>query len=254
MVRISAFVIVRNERKTLDNCLKSLAGAVDEIVVVDGKSTDGSAQVARKYTKKVFEREPQGFCEPEKQFALSKTTGEWVLNLDADETLSPELKMALPRLIRTKEFDAYALNRKNYYSETRWLRHGFFYPDYQARLYRRAAIEFPEKVHGIPKINGRIKRENLHILHKKNPPEELLGASGFLRRGKKYALIESRQRGPGVKPHYFLFALLAFPYNFLRDYFLLAGFLDGWPGLKAAVLHGMIRTRAYFYTATGKTR
>ena len=100
-MKISVFIITLNEAKNIRSCLESIRWA-DEIVVVDMKSDDATSAIAKEYTEKVFSFERTGYCEPARQYAYEQTTGEWILNLDADELMTAPLRDELRRIVKEK--------------------------------------------------------------------------------------------------------------------------------------------------------
>jgi len=92
MSKLSVVISAYNEGRNIKDCLESVRGLADEIIVIDNSSTDKTGEIARKYTKKVFEQknDPKNI-DPQKNFGFSKATGDWILSLDADERITPEL-------------------------------------------------------------------------------------------------------------------------------------------------------------------
>ena len=135
MTRLSAIVIAKNEAENIADCLEGLS-FVDEIVVVDSGSEDDTVKIARRFTKRVFVTEWKGYAGT-KQFALERTTGEWVLWIDADERVTPELAGEIRRVVEEdRPFAGYRMPRKAYFLG-RWIKHGGWYPGYVIRLFRR---------------------------------------------------------------------------------------------------------------------
>ena len=135
--KVSATVITFNEEQDLAACLSSLTWC-DEIVLVDSGSTDRTAEIAAEYGARVFVLPFQGFSE-QKNFAAQQAASEWVLSIDADESIPPELQEEITRsLPLAGNVCGYFIPREN-----RWLsqpiRHGGWYPDYTLRLYRKAS-------------------------------------------------------------------------------------------------------------------
>jgi glycosyltransferase involved in cell wall biosynthesis len=125
-----------NEADRIGRCLESLAFC-DELVVVDSGSTDGTREVARRFTDGVIEQPFLGYVK-QKNFALERATHDWVICLDADEALSPELREAvLAALAREDGPAGYELDRITHYLGV-WHDHGEWYPDWQLRLFRRS--------------------------------------------------------------------------------------------------------------------
>ena len=121
-VKISAIIVTFNEAKRIRRCLDSIKW-VDEIVVVDQSSTDKTAAICREYTEKVYVVSNKGFCEPDRPVALSKTSNEWILYLDADESVSDELSREMESTISSgARYDGYHIPRKNIYLG-KWIRY-----------------------------------------------------------------------------------------------------------------------------------
>lgn len=112
-IKLSVVVNTKNSSTTLESTLKS-ASFADEIVIVDMHSSDNTKEIAKKYTNKIFDYQDVGFVEPARNFAIKKTTGDWIFILDADEEISDGLKKQIPSLI-TKNVDIYDVPRKKYH-------------------------------------------------------------------------------------------------------------------------------------------
>ena len=132
MPKISACIISFNEEKKLEDCLKSLQPVVDEIIIVDSLSTDATLEIASKYTDKIYQQKFLGHIE-QKNLAVSKAEHDWVLSLDCDERLTPQLQQSILAIKNTLEAaDAYCMHRKTFYVY-RWLNH-CWYPDTKTRF------------------------------------------------------------------------------------------------------------------------
>lgn len=137
---ISAFVITFNEEANLSRCLKSLSFC-DEIVVIDSHSSDRTQEIAREHGAKVIERDWPGYV-AQKAFGLSQVSYDWVLNLDADEEVSPQLRASIEQVIEVEvpaDLAGYEVNRLVYHFG-RWWRNGGWYPEYRLRLFRRDKV------------------------------------------------------------------------------------------------------------------
>ena len=142
MSRVSVTIIAWNEEERLRACLESVAWA-DEIVVVDAESADKTVQIAHEFTDKVSVRPWPGFA-AQKNFAIDQATGDWILSLDADERVTPELRERIRAILKDDGPAAgYSIPRRNIFWGA-WVRHGGLYPDYQLRLFRRSAGRFVE--------------------------------------------------------------------------------------------------------------
>jgi glycosyltransferase involved in cell wall biosynthesis len=230
---ISALVITKNEAENIRDCLASLQW-VDEIVVVDAESADGTVAFARAFTDKIFVRPWAGFAAA-KEFALAQCTGEWVLWIDADERVTPALRdeiiAALGRNPAAVGFEMPRL--ANFLGK--WIRHGGWYPGYVLRLFRREAGRFNEKqVHEGVQIAGEIGRLKNHLLHYTD--SNLQQYFEKLNRYTSLAAEELHRRGR----RFHLWDLLLRPgWFFFRMYVLKVGFLDGVHGFILALLSAM---------------
>jgi glycosyltransferase involved in cell wall biosynthesis len=149
-MKISACLITLNEERNLPRCLKSIAPLVDEILVVDSGSTDGTLDVAGKFGARVLHQDWLGYV-GQKNFALDHALYDWVLSIDADEEISPELAASILRIktesgfettaLRSTAPNGYLFSRIVFY-RGRWIRHGDWYPDRLVRLFRRAEARF----------------------------------------------------------------------------------------------------------------
>ena len=231
MNRLSVTIIAWNEEERLRACLESVAWA-EEILVVDAESTDKTVQVAREFTDRIWVRPWPGFAE-QKNFALDQATCEWVLSLDADERVTPELRERISRIVRANgPGDGYSIPRKNIFWGA-WVRHGGLYPDYQLRLFRRAAGRFVDSaVHESVVVEGHVERLAEPLLH-----HSYRGLDDFVARSNRYSTLAAREivkRGGRAR----LIDLALRPLGrFLSMYVLRGGFLDGWRGFVLAVLY-----------------
>ena len=141
--RLSVVVVTLNEEERLRACLESVAWA-DEVVVVDALSQDKTAQIAREFTDRVIVRPWPGFA-AQKNFGLAEAGGDWILSLDADEQVSPELREEILGVLAADgPSDGYRVPRRNLFGG-QWIRHGGLWPDWQLRLFRRGRGTFVER-------------------------------------------------------------------------------------------------------------
>ncbi len=232
MERISATVVCRDEEGNIRECLESLKW-VDEIVVVDSGSTDRTVEIAREYTDKVYFNPWPGMPE-QKNHALDRATSPWVLNLDADERIPPDLAVRIREELAEPRHDGYRFPRANYFLGRR-MRHGGWSPDHVLRLYRRAA----GRHHGVNPHDhvvveggnvGTIPIEIVHYTYRTYHQYAL--------RQLNYARIaagelEKRRRNGPVPGGLRFFS--GFLFKFLETYLWKGGILDGWPGFVASV-------------------
>lgn len=167
---ISVVISAYNEEEKIEECLKS-ASFTDEIIFVDNSSTDKTVEIAKKYTSKIFTRPNNLMLNVNKNFGFTKATGDWILSLDADERVSPELRDEIKSEIRSanwrtkSEINGYWIPRKNIIFG-KWVQHTGWYPDHQMRLFRRGKGKFPQHhVHEMIKIQGKTDYLKEHIIH-----------------------------------------------------------------------------------------
>jgi len=232
-VEISAVIVTLNDEKRLEPALRSLEGAVSEIVVLDGGSADGTAKLARKFTPRVLERaasDPAG----QRNCAAGQASFPWVLALDADERLSPELREEILKLRRTEpDCAGFAVPRHTSYLG-RWVRHSGWAPDRPVRLFRRDRGRWEGDALGtrfVPDGPVESLRSPLHRF-----PFATVGEHAA-RVNKVSGLEAQRLYAAGRKSHWA--GLVARPtLRCLKTYLLELGCLDGFPGLVISVLDG----------------
>ncbi len=232
-VEISAVVITFNEEKRLEPALKSLAGLVSEIIVVDSFSTDNTVRLAKKYTNKVFQRKWTDYSD-QKNYANTRASSPWIFSLDADERISPELRAEIIEIKKEEpECDGFLIPRQVYYLG-KWIRHSGWYPDRKLRLFRKEKARWEgEYVHERLVIEGKVRKLNgsIHHFTYRNISEHLDRINNFSELGaqKLYA------QGKKCRWHHLVFRPF---FRFVKSFFWRAGFLDGYPGFIVSVLNG----------------
>jgi glycosyltransferase involved in cell wall biosynthesis len=228
MPQLSAIVITKNEAANIGACLDSLAFC-DERIVVDCGSTDATVAIARDKRARVELHEWRGFG-PQKNYALSLATGTWVLSLDADERVTPELAAAITAAIAGGEAEAFEFPRLSSFCG-RPIRHSGWYPDYVLRLFRRGAARFDDViVHERVIYGGAVKRLRPPLIH--HPVVKLEDA---LSRLDRYSTAKAQMLVASGRKVWFLTGISHGLVSFLRAYVWRAGFLDGAEGFLLAV-------------------
>ncbi len=145
-MKLSVVICTFNSEEKIAACLKSVAFA-DEIVVVDDGSSDETLDIVGKYTKKIFHHKSVGYVEPVRNFALEKATNEWILLLDADETVPDALAKKIIELLPTLDESIVALfvPRKNIIFQ-KWVQHAGWWPDQQVRIFRKGKVVWQNKI------------------------------------------------------------------------------------------------------------
>jgi glycosyltransferase involved in cell wall biosynthesis len=225
---LSAIVITRNEAANIADCLDSLRFC-DERIVVDCGSTDATADIARQKGARVEQHEWQGFG-PQKNHALSLAQGDWVLSVDADERVTPELAEAIQGALKAPAADGYEFLRLSSFCG-RTMRHSGWFPDYILRLFRRDKARFTDvPVHERVICDGPVARLSGTLLH--HPVVRLEDA---LSRVDRYSTASAEAiAASGRRVSFFAGIGHGFG-SFFRAYVLRAGFLDGAEGFLLAV-------------------
>lgn len=231
-MRLSAIVICQNNKDTIRRCLASVAWA-DEIVVVDGGSTDGTLEIIREFTTHVHQPGDWPGLGPQKNRALDRATGDWVFSLDSDEWVTPALRLELEAAMASPgEHAAFRMPRRSSFCG-RFMRHSGWWPDYITRLWRRGRARFSEDhAHDRVIVEGSIGRVSPPLMHEAVPNlHVMLGKINYYSTTSAEMFHQSGRRAS-------LFtALFHGGWAFFRTYFLRLGFLDGREGFMLAVIN-----------------
>ncbi|MDD2707716.1 MAG: glycosyltransferase family 2 protein [Verrucomicrobiae bacterium] len=222
---LSIVIITKNEEHDLARCLESVRWA-DEIVVVDSGSTDRTMEIAAGFGARFFAENWKGYT-AQKNSAVEKAKGDWLLSIDADEALDENAIREVRRVVELNDPQVmgYALRRKVFY-QGRWITHGDWYPDYVIRLWRRGKGRFAgRRVHESVAVDGKVQRLCCDILH-----YTYKDLDDQLQRMTKYARLWAedqfeKERRPHVWDQWLRPAA-----RFLRAIFIKFGWLDGWRG------------------------
>jgi glycosyltransferase involved in cell wall biosynthesis len=249
-MKISAVIITLNEEDRLPDALASLQGIADEIVVVDSYSTDRTPAIARAAQARVWQNRFEDYGR-QKNFAMDKAAHEWILNLDADERVSPELKRAIGDLKEKAAppgVAAFAIRRKTFYLG-RWIRHSGWYPDRKIRLFKKSAATWQGRIHEKLLVSGDVARLSGDILH-----FTYRDIGDHVRRLNRYADFQAeeilRQKKRLLLPR----LLFLPPVTFLRYYFWKLGLLDGFQGLVIATVQSWATALKYLKAIALKRR
>ncbi len=232
---LSVVIITKNEARNIRACLESVKWA-DEIIVVDSESTDGTVDLARAHTDKVFVQPWLGFG-PQKNVGIDKASGEWILIVDADERVTDGLREEILAFIRQaapRDVAGCEISRRNFFYGG-WIRGGGLYPDCQLRLFRRSAGRYDDTaLHERLRVHGRIHRLKSAMDHHSMPTiahhvakmrhYTTLGAEVKLKTQSRVGLLDLAGRH--------LVTLL-------KTYVIRGGFRDGLRGIVVAGFAGM---------------
>ncbi len=223
--RITLFIIARNEESKIAKCILSAQGLVHEVVVINGFSKDKTALVCRELGAQVFDRAFDGFAN-QKNYALSKVTSPWALNLDADETLSPELKEEIARITQHTDCAGFEIPFCNYFLGKK-MRFSGLNKEKHLRLVRTHQAEYVGGlVHEGLKVTGRIGCLQNPINHYSYDSVET-----YFRKFNKYTSLAAEQMYQNGRRFSLLFVLVTLPFEFFKRYILKLGVLDGLRGL-----------------------
>ena len=227
-MKISATIITFNEERNLPRAIESLRCA-DEILVVDSGSTDRTIEIAENLGARVIDSPWPGYAK-QKNLAADRAAHDWILSLDADESLSEALEAEMWRLKKNgAAFDAYTMPRLAQYLG-RWIRHSGWYPDRKVRLYHRAKARWVgEYVHESVKVEGAVGHLESNLLHFtcESLSEHIKTMDGYTTLAAEQLIAAGQQVTWGR-------LLLEPPWTFFNTYVLKAGFLDGVEGLAIA--------------------
>jgi len=237
---LSVAIVACNEGENLARTLASVTWA-DEIVLIDSGSTDNTLDIARHYKATIFHEPWKGYG-PQVNSALDKCTQPWILNLDADEVLTPELTTEIQALLSGQsgqpKFNGYTVPRLNQIFG-RWMRHGGLYPDRKLRLFRPGFARLREDTepHATPKPTGPTGDLHGDLLHFQYPTLPL-----YIEHMRRYArasvpLMLRRGKTSSNPISYFANTTLNPIFTFLYNYLIRGGFRDGKEGLQFHINH-----------------
>lgn len=246
MQKISVVLAVFNEEDNLKNCLESVKGLAWEIIIVDGGSTDKTLEIAKSFGAKIIQTNNPPVFHINKNKAIDASSGDWILQLDADEIVTKELSAEIKKVISSKsDINGYWIPRKNFFLG-RFLTKGGQYPDYTLRLYRRGSGRLPAKdVHEQAIIAGEVDYLKNDLLHMRDK-----NFSIYMNRFNRYTdLLASQLKDKEVKIGIISFISFVFIKSFFwffKVYIRHKGFVDGFPGLVFAFFSSLRFPISYY--------
>ncbi len=230
MTKLSVAIVAHNEGEKIASCLNSVNWA-DEIVVLDGHSADNTAKIAKKMGARVYSVENQPLMKINMNLSFEKCTGDWILSLDAEESVTQELKEEILKTIRDPQHIAYQIPRKNIIFG-KWIAHSFWYPDYQLRLLQRGKAKFPARnVHEELIVDGTVGQLQSALEHYNYDT-----VSQWIGKLDSYTTYEAGKLVADGKQLVWSDAV-KFPFSeFLTRFFAQDGYKDGLHGLVLALL------------------
>lgn len=229
---LSVVLATFNEESNLPECLNSVKDLADEIIIVDGSSTDKTVEIAKKYRAKVVVVENLPNFHINKQKAIDLATKDWIFQLDADERVPPELAEEIKEKIGNS-VNGYWMPRKNWFLG-RFLMKGGQYPDYTLRLYRKGKGYLPQvHVHEQAEVVGRVEYLEHALLH--YPYKNF---ASYLVKWNRYNDLLATQIKENIKNKNFIvkigygigYLIIKPAHWFLTTYIRHKGFMDLWPG------------------------
>lgn len=230
---LSAVVVVQNEAHRLAPCLEALRFA-DEVVVVDGGSSDGTVELASSLGARVLHRPFTNFRE-QRTYGLEQAKGRWIYSLDADEIVTPALAGEMLAAVRSGAFRAYRIPRLDYMFG-RWIRHGGWYPQYHVCLFERDSGRWVRDVHEYWETSapvGTLREPVLHYSH--------LEVANFVAKLNRYTSTAAEQRAAAGERVAAWRLVVEPPAYFAYKYFWQLGILDGAHGFTLAALLAFYR-------------
>ena len=244
--KISVVLAVYNEEDNLSNCLNSIKDLADEIVIVDGGSTDKTIEIAKAFDAKVIKTDNPQIFHINKNKAIDGASEDWILQLDADEVVTQELSKEIRQMVSKKfEIIGFWIPRKNFFLD-RFLTKGGQYPDYTLRLYKKGEGRLPGRdVHEQAVVDGKVgylKNDLLHLRDK--------NFAGYIERFNRYTnLLADQIKESGVKIDLISFINFIFlkpGFWFIKAYVRHRGYVDGFPGFVFALFSSLRFPVAYF--------
>lgn len=236
MQKISAIIIAGTEEKNIAECLESVRWA-DEIIVVNSGSKDQTVDIAKKFTEKVFVREWEGYAS-QKNFSLQQANNEWVLSIDADERVSPELREEILDLDFSRA-DGFYIPRRNYFLN-KVIRSCGWSPDYQLRLFKKSKTTLSgRQIHESFVVDGKkekLKSELIHYTHTS------LGST--LEKITEYSTLEAEEKSHRMKMNGVKIFFKPI-WEFFHHFVIRRGFTDGVYGLMVSIIHAMTKAQVY---------
>lgn len=231
-IQISAVIITYNEERNIKRCLESLQNIADEIIVVDSFSTDKTKEICQNYSTTFLENPFEGHIQ-QKNFAKSKAQYSYILSLDADEALTPELESEILKIKKNCQFDGYSFNRLNNYCG-KWIKHTSWYPDRKLRLCKNELCSW----------GGQNPHDELLLIEgstQQHINEDLLHYTYYtieehITQANKFSTIGAEELAKQGKSSSIFKAIVKTKSKFVKEYIIRKGFLSGKAGFLISVI------------------
>lgn len=239
--KISVIINTYNEENNIKYALESVKSWVDEIILVDMYSTDKTVEIAKKYKAKIYYYKKLQFADPARNFALSKTTNNWILRIDADEIVPKELSNKLKKIVLENRVDVVYIPSITYISGV-IIKHTGWEWDMHPRFFKKNYVQFTSQIHKFEKV-----AKNARVLYLKDKNKNAvfhfnyINFEQFINKLNRYTNIEAEQiKNISV----FSFVIISIR-EFVLRYIYKLGFLDGWRGLYLSSLMAIYRMTTY---------
>lgn len=243
-IKLSLVLATYNEEENIKDCLESVKGLADEVVLIDGSSSDQTAAIARQMGARAFVVPNQMIFHRNKQLGMEKAKGSWILQLDADERVTLELKEEIKKVLKSKSFEkksqinGYYLPRKNFFLG-KFLQKGGQFPDYVIRLVKKGKARFPcQSVHEQIRVDGETGYLENHLVHFSAPT-----FSRYLKNANRYTTLKAQElssQNVSLCLFHQLKYMVWLPLKtFFKIYLRHKGFLDGFSGFVFALFSGL---------------
>ncbi len=236
---ITAVIMTKNAEPLVEGTLKSVADWVDEIVVIDGFSTDRTEEICRRYTNKFYQNRWDGyrFC-TERNLGIAKSTGDWCFHVDPDERATPEFRDAVLKMLASgTPHNAFEFRKKNYFMG-HWMKHGGWY-HYSLHLFRRTKATYDGVIHETLHVDGTIGKLEAAVEH-----YPFTSISQFVQRHNGYSTREALavwEEKKELSSRQVRYEIYTKPFKrFIKFYFRKKGFLDGHHGFIFSVLYAWV--------------
>jgi len=245
-LKLSVALATYNEERCLKDCLISIKDIADEIVVVDGSSTDKTVEIAKSFGAKVIVTDNKPIFHINKQMAIDECQGEWILQLDADEQVTRELASEIKATVANSQIakDVYWIKRKKMFLG-QWIKKGGQYPDPVIRLFKKGKAYLPCKsVHEQMVVKGSVGWLQNPLIHLPTP-----SFSVYITKDNRYSTLTAMEMKKKNLPINFFTTLkyiFLIPFwQFLNLFVFHKGFIDGFPGFVFAFYSGLHYVSAY---------
>ncbi len=248
MPSLSVVIVAQDEARTIARVLAAVKPLADEILLVDSGSTDGTIGIATAGAARVVHQDWLGYA-AQKNFAIDLAVNDWILSLDADEILSPELADEIKSLMRSTELescDGYRIPRVLFIGDTA-IRHGGFYPDAQLRLFKKSSGRFNDRlVHEAVRVQGAVGRLKHDLLHYAYTDVAAFGAA--MEKYARLSATEYKKSGKNGWRAHPINELLRPVWTFFYRFVVRAGFLDGELGWRLNAIYSDYVRKKIRYT------